>query len=107
MGGSAPAGAGGSSLFIRQLTFERQANMDKIMQRMFPNVITSLPDRGPRPGGPTGFGTATKPAAPATPEKEATKASGEQLDRRRRRRPSASGRLTAPKALQRRTLLGE
>jgi len=45
------------------------------------------------------------PATPATPEKEATKASGAQLDRRRR--TSVSGRLTAPRKLQRRTLLGE
>lgn len=53
-------------------------------------------------------------AAPGQPETPATKASGAELDRRRdqiearqARSPSASGRLTAPRNLQKRTLLGE
>ena len=96
MGGS--AGAGGSPLFIQQLTFDRQANMDKNKQRMFPGIITSLPDRGPRLG--------SAPGTEATQStQEATQATGAVLDRRRR--TAATSRLTAPRSTQRRTLLGE
>lgn len=100
MGGSAPIG-GSNPLIMQQLMFDMKANTDASKRRLFPGSTT--PDRGPRPGQPTGFGPAK---TPATPEKEATKSSSAQLDRGRRR-PSSSGRLTAPSSVQRRTLLGE